>query len=62
MSEKIYQPSDALKPFVKSFAIRLKEMARNFDVLPCTGFIVGFQFSGKISYLNKCQSISLGSA
>ena len=62
MSSLIFAPSDTLKPFVKSFIISRRRKAKSFNVLPGTSIVVGFQYSGKLSYENKNKSISLGSA
>ena len=62
MSMKTFSPPDTLKPFVKSVAISRKEKARNFNVLPDTGILMGFQYSGNLSYTYKSRSVSLGAA
>jgi len=62
MSFITFLPSDILKPFVKSFAISQKENACDYKVLSDTSIVMGFLYSGKLSYMDKGKSISLGSA
>jgi hypothetical protein len=62
MNFSIFQPCNALKPFIKSFAIDQRGKASDYRVLPDTSIIIGFQYSGKLSYIDKGKSISLGSA
>jgi AraC-like DNA-binding protein len=56
-----YIPCDALKPFVKSFAISETEAANTYKVLPDTGLVIGFQYRGRLSYLENGSEISLAS-
>jgi hypothetical protein len=62
MSNVIFAPSDTLKPFVLSFVISRRKKAENVNVLPGTNIVVGFQYSGKLTYQYKNKSISLGPA
>jgi len=57
-----YIPCDALKPFVKSFAISETEDAQTYKVLPDTGLVIGFQYQGKLSYLENDSEIPLANA
>lgn len=57
-----YMPCDALKPYVKSFAISMNEKASSYKVLPGTGMVMGFQFSGKLSYTQNDQVNKLSNA
>ncbi len=56
-----YIPSDILKPFIKSFAISENEKADSYQVLPDTCIVMGFQYSGKLSYSQEKKSIPLSS-
>lgn len=52
-------PSDLLKPCVKSFLITEASEDRTYTVLPDTGLVLGFQFSGRLSVLesNKVRTL-----
>lgn len=50
MSFITYIPSDILKGFVNSFAISENEKADSYKVLPSTSIVMGFQYSGNLSY------------
>ncbi len=62
MSFVTYLPSDILKPFVKSFAISQSEKADSYKILPGTSIVMGFQYSGKLSYSENSNIISLSQA
>lgn len=62
MSFITYLPAEILKPFVKSFAISKSEKANSYRILPDTSIVMGFQFSGKLSYAENNQIIPLSSA
>lgn len=62
MSFITYFPCDALKPFVKSFAVSQSEPAATYKVLPGTSIVMGFQFSGQLSYTQNGQQMPLKSA
>src|SRR6185312_10250871 len=57
-----YIPTDVLKPYVNSFAISVNEKADAYKVLPGTSIVMGFQFSGKLSYSNENKLTPLSSA
>ncbi|MBB5396106.1 helix-turn-helix domain-containing protein [Mucilaginibacter sp. AK015] len=57
-----YTPCEALKPFVKSFAISENAAAHTYKVLPDTGLVIGFQYRGKLSYLKYGSETPLASA
>ena len=56
-----YIPSDILKPFVSSLAISVNEKAQSYKVLPSTNIVMGFQFSGKLSFSqeNKTKPLNV---
>jgi AraC-like DNA-binding protein len=62
MSFRVYFPSDALKPFVKSFAISESERADSYRILPDTAIVMGFQYSGRLSYSSENETHSLSIA
>lgn len=51
MKFESYQPCDALKPFVKSFSISEADEPLVYKVLPGTGVVIGFQYRGRLSYV-----------
>jgi AraC-like DNA-binding protein len=54
-----YIPSDQLKPYIDSFAIHETPEAQTYKVLPGTGLVIGFQYKGKLSYLENEKEIPL---
>lgn len=55
-------PCEQLKPYVKLFAIGRNEKAGSYNVLPDTSIVMGFQFSGKLSYTHRNEQIGLSKA
>jgi len=55
----IYIPSDPLKPFIKSFAISENEYEQIYKVIPDTSIVLGFQYKGKLLYLNNTDEKTL---
>ncbi|MFI5142217.1 MAG: AraC family transcriptional regulator, partial [Bacteroidia bacterium] len=63
MSFKTFIPCDILKPFVKTIAISENEVASSYKVLPDTNIVMGFQYSGNLSYSkDNTKPIPLSSA
>jgi AraC-like DNA-binding protein len=62
MSFTTYIPCDPLKPFVRSFAISSSESASSYKIVPGTSIVMGFQYSGKLSYSSEDKSIPLHSS
>jgi AraC-like DNA-binding protein len=57
-----YIPCDILKPFIKTIAISKNEIASSYKVLPDTSIVMGFQYSGSLSYSkDNTKSIPLSS-
>jgi AraC-like DNA-binding protein len=54
-----YIPSDVLKPYVKNFVISESEEEKIYKVLPETGLVIGFQYKGKLSHIDKEKEIHL---
>lgn len=42
-------PSEALRPFVERYAVVRSTSDAPYTVLPCTGLVLGFQFSGAVT-------------
>ncbi|MBL7935163.1 MAG: AraC family transcriptional regulator, partial [Bacteroidia bacterium] len=59
MSFVTYIPVDVLKPFVKSFVISKNKKAGSYKVLPGTSIVMGFQYSGKLSYSDEQKNVPL---
>jgi len=49
----IYIPTDILKPYIQSFVIQETVDENVYKVLPNTGLVIGFQYKGKLSYLDN---------
>lgn len=58
----IYIPPDILKPFIKSFAISENEHEQTYKVIPDTSIVIGFQYRGKLSYLNDLNELPLSAS
>lgn len=52
-------PCDQLKPFIDRFEISEVQDERIYKVLPGTGVVMGFQFSGKLYHSNHGNDIEL---
>lgn len=59
MRTETFIPCDLLKPYVKSYIIQEKIDEDTYKVLPDTGLVIGFQFKGRLSYLDNNNEISL---
>jgi AraC-like DNA-binding protein len=55
----VYIPCDALKPFVKSLAISENEHEQVYKVIPDTALVLGFQYKGKLAYLDGSNELPL---
>lgn len=62
MGLRIYIPAEILRPFVKSFAISEHEKAGSYKVLPDTSIVMGFQYSGSLSYSEDNRPVLLSIA
>ena len=62
MKSDIYIPRDELKPFIRIFVISESEKANTYKVLPGTEIVIGFQYSGKLSYRENDQEMPLSSS
>lgn len=62
MKNIVYIPRDILKPFVSSIAIVESDEGAEYSVLPGTGLVMGFQYSGSISTIQSNGHSLLASA
>jgi AraC-like DNA-binding protein len=62
MSFTTYIPCRILTPFVKSIAISFDETASSYKIFPGTSIVMGFQFSGRLSYSNNSKTIPLNTS
>lgn len=62
MSYRTFIPCEALRPFVKSFAISESILETSYKVLPDISIVMGFQYSGQIGYIDQGQHMPLHSA
>jgi AraC-like DNA-binding protein len=62
MKFSIYIPSDGLKPYIKKFAVQETGDEQTYKVLPDMGFVIGFQYKGKLSYLDNEKEIPLSNS
>lgn len=60
--DNIFQPCDALKPFIKSIVISRERRASTYRVLPDTSISIGFLCRGKLSLVDNGVEFSLGPA
>lgn len=44
-----YIPTEALKPYIKYFAVSENECENEYKVFPSSGLVIGFQYSGQLS-------------
>lgn len=52
-------PCDVLKPYVKSIAIQETAIENTYKVLPDTSLVMGFQYKGRLSYMEDGKEIQL---
>ena len=62
MGIRVYIPCDELKPYIKTLAIHESVGAQTYTVLPDTGFVIGFQYKGKLSFIHNGQEIPLSTS
>ncbi len=49
-------PSEKLQPYIKHFVISENELENEYRVLPSSGLVIGFQYSGRLSTVKDGQS------
>ena len=62
MSFTTFIPSDALKPYVKLLAISEATEESAYKVLPGTGMVMGFQYSGNLVTIENTKETRLNTA
>ncbi|PWK70866.1 AraC-like DNA-binding protein [Mucilaginibacter oryzae] len=62
MKFQSYLPSPRLRPYVKELIISENGHAQTYKVLPGTSLVMGFQYAGKLSYINSDILINLSTA
>src|ERR1700679_350495 len=62
MKFEIHQPCDQLSPYVKHIVISENDEAQTYKVLPGISLVMGFQYSGHLSYQNNTTDIPLSTA
>ncbi len=62
MPNTVYLPSEILKPFIQCYIISESAEESAYKVLPETGVVIGFQFRGRLSYLEQGNEIKLAPA
>lgn len=55
-------PAEALKPYVKYFAVSENEMETEYKVFPSSGLVIGFQYSGQLAAIKNKAEDRLSSA
>jgi len=59
---EIHPPCEQLKPYVKHFVISENDDPHSYKVLPGTSLVMGFQYSGGLSYLQNDTAVPLNPA
>ncbi len=54
-----YIPCDNLKPYIRCLVISEAESEYTYKVLPDANLVIGFQYKGKLSYLDEGKEIGL---
>ena len=61
MKFEVHLPCNRLLPYVKHLVISENENAATYKVLPDTGLVIGFQYKGKLGYIENGREIALAS-
>jgi len=59
MQANTYIPCDLLQPWVKTIVIAETADENTYKVLPDTGLVIGFQYKGRLAYVQDGQPIGL---
>lgn len=62
MRSSVFIPSDALKPFVERISVHESGEESTYKVLPGTGLVLGFQFTGRIAHIKESGASKLSTA
>lgn len=57
-----YIPCDQLKPYIKKIVVSETTDESTYTILPDTSIVIGFQYQGKLSYLDKGKQILLNTS
>ncbi len=57
-----YLPCDRLKPYIKEFIISESNDEQIYRVLPDTSLVMGFQYQGRLSYIEKNAETTLATS
>jgi AraC-like DNA-binding protein len=55
-------PTDPLKPYIKFFVVSENDVETEYKVLPSSGLVLGFQFSGRLSAIKNNTEDQLDAA
>lgn len=55
-------PTDRLKPFIRYLVVSEAAVENSYTVLPASGLVIGFQYSGKLVKINSSKEEELSSA
>ncbi len=55
----LYTPREELKPYIKSFAVSENMDAQTYKIIPDTSVVLGFQYKGKLSYIEDATDKKL---
>jgi len=62
MAHHTYIPCDALKPYISALAISEGGAGSTYKVLPGTGLVLGFQYSGRVAHIAGGSEMKLSTA
>jgi hypothetical protein len=62
MRFELHPPCERLKPFVRHLVISEADQAAAYPVLPDTSVVMGFQYSGRLGYVQGDEQHSLATA
>ncbi|MGN6396666.1 MAG: helix-turn-helix domain-containing protein [Mucilaginibacter sp.] len=62
MKFEVHLPCDQLLPYVKHLIISENEQAATYPVLPDTSLVIGFQYRGRLAYLEEATAMPLAAA
>lgn len=62
MTNDTFIPCDILKPYIRHFIISDSLPETTYKVLPDTGVVIGFQYKGKLSFLDNGKEVQLSSS
>jgi len=55
-------PADHLKPYISYLAVSEQEPGKEYSVLPTTGLVIGFQYTGRLSSIKENKETVLTTA